>query len=44
MKKLLALSVTTLSLISIAPARAADALPSWNDTASKKAIVAFVRK
>src|SRR5438046_1526927 len=25
-------------------ARAADALPSWNDTAPKKAIVAFVEK
>jgi phosphoserine phosphatase len=26
------------------PARAADALPSWNDTAPKRAIVAFVSK
>ena len=26
------------------PAFAADPLPSWNDTASKKAIVAFVEK
>ncbi|MEY4484227.1 MAG: hypothetical protein RL693_1679 [Verrucomicrobiota bacterium] len=30
--------------LTLAPARAADPLPSWNDNASKNAIVAFVEK
>jgi phosphoserine phosphatase len=42
MKKLLTLTV--LSVIGVAPVLAADALPSWNETAPKKAIVAFVDK
>jgi len=37
---LVALCIASLSL----PAFAADPLPSWNDTASKKAIVAFVER
>jgi hypothetical protein len=37
---LVALCVASFAL----PAFAADSLPSWNDTASKKAIVAFVEK
>jgi hypothetical protein len=31
-------------LITTTPARADDPLPSWNDTAPKKAIIAFVEK
>jgi phosphoglycolate phosphatase-like HAD superfamily hydrolase len=42
MKKLLI--ITALSFIRVAPVLAADALPSWNDSAPKKAIVAFVEK
>ena len=37
----LAALVATLSAVSV---RAADPLPSWNDTAPKKGIVAFVEK
>ena len=37
---LVALCVASFAL----PAFAADSLPSWNDIASKKAIVAFVEK
>ena len=33
-----------LELAIIVPAIAQDALPSWNDTAPKRAIVAFVEK
>jgi phosphoglycolate phosphatase-like HAD superfamily hydrolase len=44
MKKLLALSLTAFSLIDVARIHAEDALASWNDTAPKKAIVAFVEK
>jgi hypothetical protein len=39
---LLAALVPALSTAALA--KAADPLPSWNDTASKKAIVAFVEK
>jgi hypothetical protein len=42
MKKVL--TITALSFIRVAPLLAADALPSWNETAPKKAIVAFVEK
>jgi hypothetical protein len=38
------LTITALSFIRVAPVLAADALPSWNETAPKKAIVAFVEK
>lgn len=34
----------TLMLATAAAARASDSLPSWNDTAPKKAIVAFVER
>ena len=44
MRKLLTLIFVALSFISVAFIRAADPLPSWNDTVSKKAIVAFVEK
>jgi phosphoserine phosphatase len=43
MKRLLIKSLLPLLLLSKA-ACAADSLPSWNDTASKKAIVTFVEK
>jgi hypothetical protein len=43
MKSLLTLACTVLSLLRI-PIHAADPLPSWNETASKKAIIAFVGK
>jgi phosphoglycolate phosphatase-like HAD superfamily hydrolase len=36
--------VRVAALLSTAMVRAADPLPSWNDTAPKKAIVAFVEK
>ena len=39
----LQLTVCLLATL-LVPARAADPLPSWNDTAPKKAIVAFVEK
>jgi hypothetical protein len=42
-KSLLVQSILTIMLIANA-ALAADPLPSWNDNASKKAIVAFVEK
>lgn len=42
MRKLLPLSLAALSIVSVA--RAADPLPSWNDTAPKQAVVAFVEK
>ena len=39
------ITLATLALFGLAlPAVAADPLPSWNDTAAKKAIVAFVEK
>src|SRR5436853_6978302 len=38
------LTFAFLTLCSLIGARAADPLPSWNDTAPKKAIVAFVEK
>jgi len=44
MKQLLALAVTALSLIGVAPIQAADPLPSWNDGPAKRAIVDFVAK
>ncbi|HEV2840359.1 MAG TPA: HAD family hydrolase [Chthoniobacterales bacterium] len=44
MKKLFVLTLTALSFIGVATVLAADQLPSWNDTAPKKAIVAFVEK
>ncbi|MBC7817209.1 MAG: haloacid dehalogenase-like hydrolase, partial [Planctomycetaceae bacterium] len=34
----------SLLLCAVAEARAADALPSWNDTAPKKAIITFVER
>jgi phosphoglycolate phosphatase-like HAD superfamily hydrolase len=42
-RKLLATSLL-IALTCITVARAADPLPSWNDTAPKKAIIAFVEK
>jgi phosphoserine phosphatase len=45
MKAVQHLALTALFAISLAlPAVAADPLPSWNDTAPKKAIVAFVER
>ncbi len=38
------LAITVAALAPASGARAADPLPSWNDTAPKKAIVAFVDK
>lgn len=38
------LFVSALSLAIVAIASAQDPLPSWNDTAPKKAIVAFIEK
>jgi phosphoglycolate phosphatase-like HAD superfamily hydrolase len=35
-------AVILVSLISLAPARGAEPLPSWNDTASRQAILRFV--
>jgi len=37
-------SILALSLCVPAPGRAADPLPSWSDTAPKKAVMAFVEK
>jgi hypothetical protein len=42
--KLLAVTLVGLVIFPVLQSRAADPLPSWNDTASKKAIVAFVEK
>jgi hypothetical protein len=44
MRTLLARTITTLTLASAASAQTGDALPSWNDTAPKRAIVAFVER
>jgi hypothetical protein len=41
--KLLAIIPCLLALL-ITPVRAGDPLPSWQDTAPKRAIVAFVEK
>ena len=41
---LLALGVLAAGLAAAAPDQAADPLPSWNDTAAKKAIVEFIKK
>ena len=41
---LLALALVGVVAFTTANARAQDPLPSWNDTAPKKAIVAFVKK
>jgi phosphoserine phosphatase len=38
------LALAFLALCSLTGARAADPLPSWNETAPKKAIIAFVQK
>lgn len=43
-RKLIAATILYALTLSATVALAADALPSWNDTASKKAIVAFVEK
>jgi phosphoserine phosphatase len=43
-KQLLALVVTTLSLVGVVPIQAADPLPSWNDGKAKQAIVDFVAR
>ncbi|MEN6309702.1 MAG: haloacid dehalogenase-like hydrolase, partial [Anaerohalosphaeraceae bacterium] len=40
----LPLFITLMLALSAIVVQAADLLPSWNDTASKKAIVAFVEK
>jgi hypothetical protein len=44
MKKLTVLIFSAFSLVCAAVVHAADALPSWNDTAPKKAIIAFVER
>ncbi len=44
MKKQSILTFAALALVGVATAHAADPLPSWNDTAPKKAIVAFVER
>ncbi|MCC6882274.1 MAG: haloacid dehalogenase-like hydrolase, partial [Verrucomicrobiales bacterium] len=36
--------LTVAAFLTLTAARAADPLPSWNDTAPKKAIIAFVEK
>jgi hypothetical protein len=36
--------VVVVMLVSLQPIRAQDPLPSWNDTAPKKAILAFVKR
>ena len=41
---LLALAAIAMATLSPAPAPAADSLPSWNDTATKQAIVTFVER
>jgi phosphoglycolate phosphatase-like HAD superfamily hydrolase len=43
-QNLIAAALLCALAFATAIARAADALPSWNDTASKKSIVAFVEK
>ncbi len=40
----IALGGSSLCLVAAPAARAADPLPSWNDTAAKKAVVEFVQK
>ena len=44
MKKLTVLIFSAFSLVCAAVVHAADPLPSWNDTAPKNAIIAFVEK
>jgi len=44
MKKPLALIFSAFALVCAADVHAADPLPSWNDTAPKKAITAFVER
>jgi hypothetical protein len=44
MKSKLSIFAAVALLTTVAPVRAADPLPSWNDTAPKQAIVAFVEK
>jgi len=44
LKKLFVAAVIGIGALTAVPSRAADALPSWNDTAAKKAIVTFVGK
>jgi phosphoglycolate phosphatase-like HAD superfamily hydrolase len=44
LRSILVVAVLLACLVAAAPAFAADPLPSWNDGASKKAIMAFVAK
>ncbi|MFN0243941.1 MAG: HAD family hydrolase [Planctomycetota bacterium] len=44
MKRLLASTISVLALLSATPTHAQDPLPSWNDTAPKRAIIQFVEK
>src|SRR3972149_1996449 len=43
-QNLLAAALVLLMAFAAAVAHAADPLPSWNDTAPKKAVIAFVEK
>ena len=43
-KQILAAALIGITAFATKPSRAADPLPSWNDTSAKNAIAAFVEK